>query len=115
MAYPCRFDIFKGIAEVPPSLLAMVTIVTEAEPAELIAALGASHVHASLVLLDGDFAFGARLGVELEPNFCVVVSLVDSCEPFGEVCAVNGPVGLFDAAEAPIIAAFFTYDVCLMR
>ena len=39
----------------------------EAEPAELVPALGAAHVHAALILLDRPLALGAGLGVGQDP------------------------------------------------
>ena len=43
----------------------MVLIVTHAQPAKFVPALGASHMHASLVLLDDYLALWAWFSVEL--------------------------------------------------
>ena len=47
--------------------LAMLLPVALAQPAELVAALAACHVHAALVLFDGPPALGALLGVRQDP------------------------------------------------
>ena len=47
---------------------AMVLPAAEAQPAELVAALAAAHVHAPVVLLDGPPALWARLGVGQDPG-----------------------------------------------
>ena len=48
---------------VATSTVTMVYPGGKAKPTELVAALGAGHVHAALVLLNRPFALGAGLGV----------------------------------------------------
>ena len=50
-----------------PGALAVLRPRGQAQPAELVAALAAGHVHAALVLLDGPLALGAGLGVGQDP------------------------------------------------
>lgn len=51
-----------------PCSLAVLTPGSLAEPAELVLALRARHVHAAVVLLDGALALGARLRVGHDPR-----------------------------------------------
>ena len=55
--------ILERVAQALARLCRMVPIVAQTEPAELIAALATSHVHAALVFLDRTLALGAGLGV----------------------------------------------------
>lgn len=79
--YLCFYDILKAVAQVLPSFLTVILIVAHAQPAELILALTACHVHAALVLLYGYLALGTRLSVELHPDLGVIAPLVDSIQP----------------------------------
>jgi hypothetical protein len=45
----------------------MISVVSHAQPAELITALGAGHMHATAVFLDIGFAFWASLSIKLDP------------------------------------------------
>jgi hypothetical protein len=79
-------------------------IVSHAKPAELIATLGASHMHASLILLNLTLALGAGLRVKLDPDVCIVTTSLDSIEPLGQNIATYWSVSFLCAAEAIIIA-----------
>lgn len=61
----------------------VISIVAHAQPAELVAALTARHVHAALVLLDGTFALGARLCVDLHPVVRVAFIIINAVLPRG--------------------------------
>ena len=63
ITYSDILNIFEGVAEILSSLSLMIFVVTHAEPAELIPALRASHVHTPLVLLNLHLALRATLGV----------------------------------------------------
>ena len=90
----------------------MFLIVSEAQPAELVSALRAGHVHASLVFLNGGLALRAVFGVEFDPDIGIVHAGFDPIEPLDENVARNGSVRLLEALEAPVEAAV-THDVCL--
>ena len=49
------------------ALVSVLATVSEAEPAELVLALTASHVHASLILFNWTFALRAGFAINLEP------------------------------------------------
>jgi hypothetical protein len=68
-----------------------------------------------LVLLDRDFTLRARLGVELEPHLSVVLSLRGAIRPDSEILAIQRSVGVFEAAEAPVIVTLTTNDVGLLH
>jgi hypothetical protein len=59
-----KFDnVLIRVAETFPSFLCVVPIVAEAQQAELVSALLASHVHAALVLLDAYLAVWTGLSI----------------------------------------------------
>ncbi len=84
----------------------MVSIVTHAQPAELVLALRASHVHATLIFLNAHFALGTRLGVKFEPNLGVIHTLVDFCLPLGQDITGDWSVSWLHALETEIIPTF---------
>jgi hypothetical protein len=81
----------------------VVSIVTHAQPAELVLALRASHVHAPLVFLNAHLALGARLGVKFEPNLGVIHTLVYFCLPLGHDIAGDWSVSRLHALETKIV------------
>ena len=66
----------------------MVGPVSQAQPAELAAALAAHHVHAPLVLLYWPLALGAGLGVGQDPVSILTFRTV-LAQPHVNSCAVN--------------------------
>lgn len=66
------------------SLLTFTVVlpVGAAQPAEVVSALRARHVHAALVLLDRTPAFRARLGVDQDPIQVLTLCCV-LCDPPG--------------------------------
>ena len=67
----------------------MLSIVSHAQPAELMLALATGHVHATLVLLDGPLALRAWLRVDLQPVLRIVLSAADAILPRGEGVTIN--------------------------
>lgn len=59
--------ICKRVTKIAACLCLMCSIVTHAQPAELMLALAAGHVHAALVLLDWPLTLRAWLSVDLQP------------------------------------------------
>ena len=92
----------------------MLPVVTHAEPAELILALTARHMHASLIFLNWTLALWAWLRVQLHPVIRVVVSLADSICPSDQVIAVHRQVCILSALEAEGFVAFDTADIDLL-
>ena len=88
----------------------MVLIVSEAQPAELVGALSASHVHAALVLLDICLAFRTGLSIYFKPiggiGFLVASNPVI---PSHKQFAVNRRVRLLKTTKAPLLAAVALY------
>lgn len=70
------------------SALAVLLPVALAQPAELIAALAARHMHAALVLLNGPPALGALLGVRQDPVQVLALCAVLQ-DPFAHRVAVH--------------------------
>jgi hypothetical protein len=93
-----------GIAVVKASsAFTVVRPWARAQPAEFMTTLGTSHMHASLVLFNGTFAFWAGLGVGKNPGeiltFCAILQ-----HPFVYYFTVGGTVGFFSAIETKSIA-----------
>ena len=65
------YNVFVRIANRSSCKLPMLLVVAHAEPAELVLAVGAGHVHASLIFLNIAFALWALLRVNYLP--CLVV------------------------------------------
>ncbi len=66
--FPLSFRRLKLVACIKPtSHLPMVHPRTQAQPAKFVAALGARHVHAAMVFLNGALALGAWFGVGQDP------------------------------------------------
>ena len=88
----------------------MVLIVSEAQPAELVGALSASHVHAALVLLDICLAFRTGLSIYFKPiggiGFLVASNPVI---PSHKQFAVNRRVRLLKTTKTPLLAAVALY------
>ncbi len=82
----------------------MVPVVSSAEPAELIATLRASHVHASLVLLDLYFALWTVLSVKLDPEIRITFASLDLRVPLNKQVTVNRSMRALKALEAPIVS-----------
>ena len=61
-------------------------------------------MHAALILLDLDLALGAGFGVELQPDFCVILVTLDSFQPLSKVETVNRVVSIFETFEAVCMA-----------
>lgn len=59
----------------------MQEVVAHAEPTKLELALSTRHMHAALILLNCVFAFGACLGVELDPVLGVLLAPADAVQP----------------------------------
>lgn len=90
---------------VPPGAVSMLLPRAEAQPAELVAALTARHVHAALVLLDRALALWARLRVGNDPREVLALGAV-LYGPLPHSFAVDGAVSLVLAGEAERAAAF---------
>ena len=78
----------------------MISIVSHAEPAELVSALRASHMHASLILFDRTLALWTRLRVQLHPVVRIVVSRANPVSPGLQQIAINGHVSVFGTSKA---------------
>mmetsp|Transcript_27101 Transcript_27101/g.56250 ORF Transcript_27101/g.56250 Transcript_27101/m.56250 type:complete len:280 (-) Transcript_27101:438-1277(-) len=109
---PLLRPLFKQVALViPPSGLTMLRPITEAEPAKLVAAasaLGAAHVVAALVLLNGLSALWALLRIGLDP--ADVLGLLPVFDvPHANCLTVCGPVCLLTASPAPDEATLTLY------
>jgi len=70
-----------------------------AQPAEPVLAIGARHVHASLILLNRCLTLWARFGINFHPIIVSVVSL-EFFLPFLVLLAVEWLMRLFHALEA---------------
>ena len=91
-------------ARVAAATPVVVAPVGEAEPAELVAALPASHVVAALILLDVALALRAGLCVRLDPVDVRVLILLLRF-PRNDLCTVAGLVVLLRAKNAVAPAA----------
>ena len=78
----------------------MLFVVSEAEPAELILALAAGHVHAALVLLNWALALWAWLCIELDPITRVILITINLVFPLLQQVTADRHMGLLDTAEA---------------
>mmetsp|Transcript_2487 Transcript_2487/g.6457 ORF Transcript_2487/g.6457 Transcript_2487/m.6457 type:complete len:321 (-) Transcript_2487:277-1239(-) len=92
-------DLIPVTRVVAPGTLPVVLPFAVAQPAELVLALRACHVHAALVLLDGSLALGARLGVCQDPVHVLRLRAVLH-EPCLHSGAVHRPVPFLVAGEA---------------
>ena len=79
----------------------VVVVISEADPAELVLAARACHVHASLVLLDGLLALWAWLCVQLHPCLGVAIFVADTLQPCLQQLTVDWQMGILTALEAP--------------
>ena len=59
----------------------MLPVVTHAQPAELVTALYACHVHAPTVFLDVGLAFGAGFRIKLDPLLIGIRAQVRLIQP----------------------------------
>ena len=75
-------NILKRIAQVLSCFSLMVSVVSHAKPAKFIAALRAGHVHAATIFLDIRFAFGAWLGIKLDPLLISIKPEIGLIKPF---------------------------------
>ena len=78
----------------------MFFIVGKAEPAEFVATFTTSHVHATLVLLNRNFAFGAILCVQFQPIQRIFFTSVSAIGPQLQYVAVSRLMCILIAAEA---------------
>ena len=97
-------DILVGIAKTSASLLAMVAVVTQTQPAEFVATLTTRHVHAARILLDGSLALWTWLCIQLNPVVRVTLTLINSVLPCLQKVTINWHVCLLGAAEAGDVA-----------
>ena len=88
----------------------MTIVIFETDPAELVTALAAGHVHAALVLLDRSFALWAVFGVQLDPGG-QVVRAVHAVLPLLEEAAVDWRVGFVAALETELGFALSALNV----
>lgn len=102
---PSFNHISERIAQIRPRFLLMVRIRAEAEPAEAVMALRASHVHAALILLNRIAALRARLRIQLDPRLRVIIVPLYPRVPLAQVEAVDRPVRGLEAFEAEVSAA----------
>lgn len=101
----CRQCVFEAAAEVFAGLTLMLLVVAQANPAEFVAALRTSHVHAALVLLDRILAPRTRFCVHLYPGFRIIVVALDTLVPLRQCVTVNRSVRWSQASEAKIFSA----------
>lgn len=88
------------VAESLACFCLVILVVTETKPTKFILAISASHVHASLVLLNARLAFGTGLSVYLEPKIRVsLIVATNSVNPSCEQFTVNWLVSLFETAK----------------
>lgn len=92
----------------------MILVVSHAQPAELIPALTACHMHAPLVLLNLDLTLGAWLCIELQPYIVIVAALIDLVEPSLKLITGNRPMSTSQALETPVLATLANY-ICLLH
>lgn len=93
----------------------MVLVVSHTQPAELVPALRAGHVHATLILLDLSLTLRAWLSVKLEPDIIVILTLVNASKPFDKIVTWQRSVSLLEALEAPVIPTICADDVGLLH
>jgi hypothetical protein len=72
----------------------VIPVVTKAQPAKFVSALRASHMHASLVFLNIDFALRALLRVKFKPNFVVIGSMIYFGYPLSKEITVDGTMSM---------------------
>jgi len=101
----CRQCVFEAAAEVFAGLTLMLLVVAQANPAEFVAALRTSHVHAALVLLDRILAPRTRFCVHLYPGFRIIVVALDTLVPLRQCVTVNRSVRWSQTSEAKIFSA----------
>ena len=77
----------------------MIPVVSKTEPAELVPALAAGHVHTALVLFNVALAFGTGLGVQFDPNRRIIRPVVDFIKPLLQKLTINGLVCTFLAQK----------------
>jgi hypothetical protein len=86
-------------------------VVAHAQPAKLIPALAAGHMHATLVLFDSILAFGTLLRVKFNPQSRIFLAPPNPIQPLVQELAVHRGVRKFITHEAEPSVAPFTRHI----
>ena len=92
----------------------MISIVSHAQPAELVTTLRASHVHAPFIFLYLGFTFWTGLGIELYPFLICVITQACLVQPFLKQITRNRSVSTTTTFKAPIMPTI-AYNICLFH
>ena len=71
-------------------------------------------MHAALILLNLNLTLWTDLSVKFNPNLSIVITHLNPIVPFGQQEAINRPVRLLQALEAPVKSTFAN-NVCLFH
>ena len=89
----------------------MISVVAHAQPAKLISALAAGHVHTALILFNSIFAFGTLLSVEFDPKSRIFLAPADPIQPLVQQLAVHRGMRKLITQEAEPSVALFTSHI----
>lgn len=102
-------------------LFGVVPVIAHTEPTKLVFAVVASHVHASLIFLNGRLAFWTELGVDLHPKLraiagTILVTLPKLIHEHLPVVAFDRDMGILFSIEAECFSTFSKdIDCCELR
>jgi hypothetical protein len=90
----------------------VIFVVAHAQPAKLISALAAGHMHTALIFLNSIFAFGTLLSVEFDPESRIFLASADSIQPLVKQLAIHRGMRKLITQEAePSVALFACHIV----